>query len=598
MTNELQIFNNPEFGTIRTLTIDNKTLFCANDVAKALGYARPADAISAHCKGSVKHRVLTNGGPQLMTFIPESDLYRLTFKSKLPAAEKFTDWVTEQVLPSIRKNGGYIAGQEEMTPSEIMAKAVLLAQKTIADRDARIAALTEENNQKAEILFKNGSYIKVVTANDSSRGSRATVLVCDEYRLLSKDVIDLILKKFLNIVRHPGYLNKPEYEHMAERNKEFYLSSAWFQNHWSYEKCKDYFVNMIDQNKKYYCVSFPYQMSIKSGLLLKEAIEDEMSESSFSDLTFAMENECKWLGATEGGLFQFDDINKTRVIEKAFYAPNIVLSSAAAEIPKKKNGEVRILTADIALMSSKKNDNDATSIFLNCMIPNKSGRYTSNFVYSENVEGMSIQDQALKLRRYFEYFNCDYLGIDARSVGIPLIDLLMRDIYDPETGETYPAISCCNNTEIADRCSDKAAKKVIWAIMGSSQFNSDVAIGLRSGFQQGRIHLLQSEYSCEDQLRKLYKGYDKMSPSERAALQMPYINTGLAVNELVNLGYETVNNVIKVKEKSGCRKDRYSSLSYNYYIAQQVERSMEKRHNKPKLLDFNFRAPVLKKGGL
>ena len=154
MTNELQIFNNPEFGTMRTLTINDKTLFCANDVAKALGYARPADAISAHCKGSVKHRVLTNGGPQLMAFIPESDLYRLTFKSKLPAAEKFTDWVTEQVLPSIRKNGGYIAGQEEMTPAEIMAKAVLLAQKTIADRDARIAVLTEEN----AVLVPKGEY--------------------------------------------------------------------------------------------------------------------------------------------------------------------------------------------------------------------------------------------------------------------------------------------------------------------------------------------------------------------------------------------------------------------------------------------------------
>lgn len=454
------------------------------------------------------------------------------------------------------------------------------------------------NNQKAEIIFKNGSYVKVVTATDSARGARANLILVDEYRMMDEDIINMVLKKFLNIVRHPGYLDKPEYKHMAERNQEFYLSSAWFQNHWSYEKCKDYFVNMIDRSKKYYCCAFDYRMSIKEGLLLKEAVEDEMSESSFSDLKFSMEMLTEWIGSIEGGLFQFDDINKTRVIEKAYYAPNIVLSPTATDVPKKKNGEIRILTADIALMSSKKNDNDATSIFLNCMIPNKSGRYTSNFVYSENVEGMSVQDQALKLRRYFEYFNCDYLGIDARSVGIPLIDLLMRDIYDPETGETYPAISCCNNTEIADRCSDKAAKKVIWAIMGSAQFNSDVAIGLRSGFQQGRIHLLQSEYSCEDQLRKLYKGYDKMSPSERAALQMPYINTGLAVNELVNLGYETVNNVIRVKEKSGCRKDRYSSLSYNYYIAQQVERSMEKRHNKPKLLDFNFRAPVLKKGGL
>ena len=454
------------------------------------------------------------------------------------------------------------------------------------------------NNQKAEIIFKNGSYVKVVTATDSARGARANLILVDEYRMMDEDIINMVLKKFLNIVRHPGYLDKPEYKHMAERNQEFYLSSAWFQNHWSYEKCKDYFVNMIDRSKKYYCCAFDYRMSIKEGLLLKEAVEDEMSESSFSDLKFSMEMLTEWIGSIEGGLFQFDDINKTRVIEKAYYAPNIVLSPTATDVPKKKNGEIRILTADIALMSSKKNDNDATSIFLNCMIPNKSGRYTSNFVYSENIEGMSVQDQALKLRRYFEYFNCDYLGIDARSVGIPLIDLLMRDIYDPETGETYPAISCCNNTEIADRCSDKAARKVIWAIMGSSQFNRDVAIGLRSGFQQGRIHLLQSEYSCEDQLRKLYKGYDKMSPSERAALQMPYINTGLAVNELVNLGYETVNNGIRVKEKSGCRKDRYSSLSYNYYIAQQVERSMEKRHNKPKLLDFNFRAPVLKKGGL
>lgn len=454
------------------------------------------------------------------------------------------------------------------------------------------------NNQKAEIIFKNGSYIKVVTAADSSRGSRATLLICDEYRLLSKDVIDLILKKFLNIVRHPGYLDKPQYSHLAERNKEFYLSSAWFQNHWSYEKCKDYFVNMVDTEKKYYCVSFPYQMSIKSGLLLKEAVEDEMSESSFSDLTFAMENECVWLGTTEGGLFQFDDVNKMRLIEKAFYAPNVILSQASTDVPRKKNGEVRILTADIALMSSRKNDNDATSIFLNSLTSNKSGRYTSNIVYSENVEGMSTQDQALKLRKYFDYFDCDYLGVDVRGVGLPIVDLLMHDMYDPETGETYPAISCCNNTEIAARCPDKNARKVIWAIMGSVQFNNDVAIALRSGFQQGRIRLLMSEYDCESELRKLFKGYDKMSPSERAALQMPYINTGLAVNELVNLGYETVNTAIRVKEKSGCRKDRYSSLSYNYYIAQQVERNLEKKYNKKSTMSFNFRAPVLLKGGL
>lgn len=196
MTNELKIFENPEFGTIRTLTIDNKTLFCANDVAKALGYARPADAVSTHCKGSVKHRVLTNGGAQLVTFIPESDLYRLTFKSKLPAAEKFTDWVTEKVLPSIHKNGGYIVGQEEMTPTEIMASAVLLAQKTIADREARIAVLTAQNAE----LTPKAEFADAITA------SKATILIGNLATVLKQNGCDIGQNRLFRYLRENGYL--------------------------------------------------------------------------------------------------------------------------------------------------------------------------------------------------------------------------------------------------------------------------------------------------------------------------------------------------------------------------------------------------------
>lgn len=144
----IQIFNNPDFGTVRTLEEENGAImFCGKDVAMALGYKSPKDAISAHCKGAVKHRLPTSSGEQDMTFIPESDLYRLVFSSKLPTAEKFTDWVTETVLPSIRKNGGYIAGQEQLTPEELMAKALLVANKTLAEREARISELTVQNSQ-------------------------------------------------------------------------------------------------------------------------------------------------------------------------------------------------------------------------------------------------------------------------------------------------------------------------------------------------------------------------------------------------------------------------------------------------------------------
>lgn len=107
MENKLEIFASNEFGSLRTLECDGKVMFVASDVAKMLGYARPADAVTAHFKGSVKYRLPTNGGMQELKIIPEGDVYRLIAHSKLPAAEKFESWVFDEVLPSIRKTGSY-----------------------------------------------------------------------------------------------------------------------------------------------------------------------------------------------------------------------------------------------------------------------------------------------------------------------------------------------------------------------------------------------------------------------------------------------------------------------------------------------------------
>lgn len=105
--NELQIFNSGEFGEIRTIEIDGKPYFVGADVAKALGYNNPRDAVSRHCKGVVKHDTPTSSGVQAMSYINEGDLYRLIMKSKLPSAEKFESWVMDEVLPTIRKTGSY-----------------------------------------------------------------------------------------------------------------------------------------------------------------------------------------------------------------------------------------------------------------------------------------------------------------------------------------------------------------------------------------------------------------------------------------------------------------------------------------------------------
>lgn len=120
--NSIQIFNSNEFGEIRTVEIDGKPYFVATDVATALGYSNPRKAVNDHCKGVTKCDTPTSSGVQRMSYINEGDLYRLIMKSKLPSAEKFENWVMDEVLPTIRKTGSY---NKPMTTAE---KIHLLAQ--------------------------------------------------------------------------------------------------------------------------------------------------------------------------------------------------------------------------------------------------------------------------------------------------------------------------------------------------------------------------------------------------------------------------------------------------------------------------------------
>ena len=151
MENKIEVFTKAEFGELRTVNVGDKIMFVASDVAKALGYSRPADAITAHCKGSVKHRLPTNGGMQELKIIPEGDVYRLITHSKLPAAEKFESWVFDEVLPSIRKHGAYMT---EDTIKKVIAEPdfiIKLATELKKEREQN-KQLTETCSQQQQVI--------------------------------------------------------------------------------------------------------------------------------------------------------------------------------------------------------------------------------------------------------------------------------------------------------------------------------------------------------------------------------------------------------------------------------------------------------------
>ena len=195
MTNELQIFNNPEFGEIRTLEEGERVLFCGSDVAKALGYTNPSKALSDHCKGVTKRYTPTKSGTQEMSFIPESDLYRLVFSSKLPTAEKFTDWVTDEILPTIRKHGAY------MTPDVI--------ERTLTDPDyiIQLATTLKDEQQKRKALEAQAeeNRPKVLFA-DSVAASHTSILIFDLAKILKQNGVEIGGHRLFDWMRKNGYL--------------------------------------------------------------------------------------------------------------------------------------------------------------------------------------------------------------------------------------------------------------------------------------------------------------------------------------------------------------------------------------------------------
>ena len=134
---EMRIFENEEFGGIRTFEQDGKYLFCGTDVARALGYSIPSKAVNTHCKGVSKMEAPTNGGVQKLLFIPEGDVYRLIVHSKLPSAERFERWVYDEVLPSIRNHGAYMTDttlEQALTSPDFL---IQLATKLKEEQEAR-----------------------------------------------------------------------------------------------------------------------------------------------------------------------------------------------------------------------------------------------------------------------------------------------------------------------------------------------------------------------------------------------------------------------------------------------------------------------------
>lgn len=194
---ELQIFKSDEFGEIRTVAQDGEPMFCLSDVCRALGLTQPSKVKERLSEKGVNIiPTLTKGGKQNLLYIDEPNLYKAIFQSRKESAERFTDWVSREVLPSIRKHGGYIAGQETMSDEELLAKALMVAQSKIAERDKIIAQKQEriEQMQPKEVFA------------DSVSASKQSILIGELAKIICQNGHSIGQNRLFQWMRDNGYL--------------------------------------------------------------------------------------------------------------------------------------------------------------------------------------------------------------------------------------------------------------------------------------------------------------------------------------------------------------------------------------------------------
>lgn len=198
--NNIQVFNNSEFGTVRTVEVNREPFFVGKDVADILGYQNGSRDINRHVDEEDRHKIMLFDGNQdkETIVINESGLYSLVLSSKLPTAKKFKRWVTSEVLPAIRKTGGYIGGAENMTEAEIMARAVLIGQRTIEEQKRKIDNLQNEIDvNKPKVLFA-----------DAVSASHTSILVGELAKILRGNGCNIGQNRLFERLRNDGYLMK------------------------------------------------------------------------------------------------------------------------------------------------------------------------------------------------------------------------------------------------------------------------------------------------------------------------------------------------------------------------------------------------------
>ena len=494
-----------------------------------------------------------------------------------------------------------VTASERQQSSEIFTKILDLMKNSQMLRE-EISNCTD-SSKMSKCSFWNGSTIVSATMSHGSRHFRANVVVVDEYVKYDPTILQEVISAFLGDHRFPLYLSLPkyqtkEYEYLKEEDTEMYLSSAGHKSSWAYNLFDDAFKQMVKGNDNYFVCAIPYQTVVKCGLRKKDLYIKEASKSTVDMEVFDAEYGCKWITQSESAFYKFDILDNCRTLQKAQYTNDVQSFLADKDkrfkINKRKSKEdkakdIIIIGADIASMGGRKNDRSAFCV-LKLIEKNKVTKsivdgkevtsryiyYDRELIYIESHEGMLLRKQAERLKELYTDFDASYIVVDAQNAGISIVQELAlptNTLY-----EEYQPMRSIYDDDYAMMCQYKDAVKCVVPYKAYAQSNHDDNDSLLHHLVKGHVKLLIDDASKMKNFLFSIKDFDNEEVFDRDLknrIMSPYRETTALIKEMIALErVPTSTGLIKLKEASGKRKDRFSAFLYANAFADELEQKL------------------------
>ena len=476
-------------------------------------------------------------------------------------------------------------GQSKLVVSEKI-KNELMSQSPMLCREIKSI---KDNQNDVIVYFRNGSTIKVLPSSENARGNRSTVTIYEENRMIDKFIIDSVISPFA-IIRPVPYLKYEEYADLVEEPTEVYISSAWYASHWMNTLIQDAYKAML-KGEKQCVIGLDYSVSLKHKIKTKNQILKD--KRKFDPITFRIEYNNEMIKENTSAFFTYKMFTDNQRNKKPLYPRFDVDVLSRRKNPysvSKQQGEIRILSCDMAFAEGKHNDN---SIFT-CMrlIPESttytvqseggtskeiSQGYRKIVSYIESIQGGDITRQAIRIKQLYEDLSCDYVVLDTRNGGLACYDLLAKVMYDESRDKEYQPWVCINDDSIANRIKTIGALPVLFAINASQKLNSEIANEMRIALTNNMIDfLIPFNEAVESTLTKIPEYMSAIDVDTQLFYEQPYLETQELINECVELTYERKEQtgLIVISEQGANRKDRYTSVSYGVHFASLLEQDL------------------------